>query len=535
MFLEIMDKYFTWIITGLLILFHLVFYTFPFFKSIKKNDFSNTEAISAASNFGVLGTFIGITYGLWFFDSNNLNVSVPTLLEGMKTAFVTSVIGMIWALFLRKCLRTGIDKYNEENSEVGKDYSQLIADNNVTQQKILESLNLLINTIGGDGDSTLVSQIKNLRTENRDELRALKSEFIAEFKKFAETMAENNSKAFIEALKETIQDFNTKIQDQFGENFKQLNIAVGKLLEWQENYKITLESICGQYKEIGQNLDLSKIAMEAMAEHSNHIEKTANSLSDIIVTAEKYEEELKETLNNLVQISNQAKEAVPNIEGLFDSAIDKSNKLTLDYIANITKGQNEGVQSMIAANDTLNNIIADSVDKALAKNNEIMDKYVDVQNDIIRVCQQSLETVDNKLKDELNKMDTITRDLVHNLEVKAKDIDNNNAKAIEAIKAATENLENSSLEVTKRVGDIIVKITNDSNESLKKQQENMIKNLSDTSNALIKGFATELAKISQKFAQDYGPITNRLRTIMEMAGRQNNNGIVGVHTYNSKK
>jgi len=41
-------------------------------------------------------------------------------------------------------------------------------------------------------------------------------------------MAENNSKALIEALQEVIRDFNAKINEQFGENFKQLNEAVGK-------------------------------------------------------------------------------------------------------------------------------------------------------------------------------------------------------------------------------------------------------------------------------------------------------------------
>ena len=56
-------------------------------------------------------------------------------------------------------------------------------------------------------------------------------------------MVENNQKAIIEALREVIKDFNTKITEQFGDNFKELNSAVSKLLSWQIQYKDELEII----------------------------------------------------------------------------------------------------------------------------------------------------------------------------------------------------------------------------------------------------------------------------------------------------
>ena len=63
-----------------------------------------------------------------------------------------------------------------------------------------------------------------------DGLRRSQAEFMAK-------MAENNSKALIQALQEVIRDFNTKISEQFGDNFNQLNSAVGQLLVWQERYR----------------------------------------------------------------------------------------------------------------------------------------------------------------------------------------------------------------------------------------------------------------------------------------------------------
>lgn len=45
------------------------------------------------STLGVLGTFWGITKGLLAFDTTDLDKSIPGLLDGLKTAFFTSLAG----------------------------------------------------------------------------------------------------------------------------------------------------------------------------------------------------------------------------------------------------------------------------------------------------------------------------------------------------------------------------------------------------------------------------------------------------------
>ncbi len=49
---------------------------------------------------GVLGTFFGIVLGLWSFDTNDIEASVPQLLDGLKFAFITSIIAMAVSIFL---------------------------------------------------------------------------------------------------------------------------------------------------------------------------------------------------------------------------------------------------------------------------------------------------------------------------------------------------------------------------------------------------------------------------------------------------
>lgn len=54
------------------------------------------------STTGVIGTFLGITLGLIVFKTDALDSSIPLLLSGLKTAFFTSLAGMIGSLILSR-------------------------------------------------------------------------------------------------------------------------------------------------------------------------------------------------------------------------------------------------------------------------------------------------------------------------------------------------------------------------------------------------------------------------------------------------
>jgi len=62
---------------------------------------------------GLLGTFWGIFIGLAEFDSQQISESIPKLLDGMKTAFHTSLVGMSLSLLMKTIhsvsLRRGFD------------------------------------------------------------------------------------------------------------------------------------------------------------------------------------------------------------------------------------------------------------------------------------------------------------------------------------------------------------------------------------------------------------------------------------------
>lgn len=329
---------------GLCVLLSLIGYFYyhkPFMKKINDDPTQECDEPQAIASLGVLGTFLGISYGLYIFDSADIESSVPLLLNGMRTAFITSVIGMIWSMCLKYRQNKKEKEYYQQKIKVDNDATigQLISylqskdekmaekESSVKQyqENLLTAIQEINRSLVGDGDASVITQIQLIKSKIQDgfESRKLQSKqeheiLIKEFQKFAETMAENNSKAFIEALNSTIRDFNEKIQEQFGENFKQLNIAVGKLLEWQDHYKNTVIEVTENQRTIFKGIEQAKTSLASMADHGNSIKDSAVALGDILVTIDSYQKELEISLKDLASIGDEAKKLVPNIKSLVE-------------------------------------------------------------------------------------------------------------------------------------------------------------------------------------------------------------------------
>lgn len=101
---------------------------------------------SLISTLGVLGTFIGIALGLIHFDSSDLNHSIPDLLDGLRTAFVTSILGMVFSLIFSRIISKYYDDLDEGVSDINmaagqitkavSDMSKAIIDNTNQQAQI---------------------------------------------------------------------------------------------------------------------------------------------------------------------------------------------------------------------------------------------------------------------------------------------------------------------------------------------------------------------------------------------------------------
>ena len=122
--IDIVLQALTWVSVAVIIVAIVV--SFIYIEFLRKNDKLTSQRRTVeylpnlVSTLGVLGTFMGITVGLYFFNPGNLNTSIPKLLEGLKTAFFTSLAGMIGSVLISWYLNKHQDKNDGGVSDINQ-------------------------------------------------------------------------------------------------------------------------------------------------------------------------------------------------------------------------------------------------------------------------------------------------------------------------------------------------------------------------------------------------------------------------------
>jgi DNA anti-recombination protein RmuC len=270
------------------------------FLHIRWNRSAASLGPTLLTTFGIFFCFAGIAWGLLDFNPSDIKGSVPLLLHGIRTSFWASVFGIGWALTIKvRVMVLG----GPLLSAVGRASGATIDD-------LAEQLNRLNRSIAGTEESTLLSQVKLLRTDSNDRLDRLNHSF----DRFAEKMVEANSKALIQALSEVIKDFNEKLNEQFGENFKQLNSAVEKLVVWQVQYKGSLDDLIVQETATRKSMTDASLRYADLVNKSTVFTTTAESLDRLLTATTAQSDRLNSSLRSLAELVTAAAAGLPQIE-----------------------------------------------------------------------------------------------------------------------------------------------------------------------------------------------------------------------------
>ena len=282
---------------------------------------------------GVLGTFLGIAIGLYQFDTQNIEESVPKLLEGLKIAFITSILGIIGSITLKwSTLNNRKSQAASEETYTGAtvdDLAELLQNILTVEQEegkeTRETLRSIERSLTGESDTTMLTQLQKLRTTFSDK----QDDLIRAFNEFAEQIAENNTNALIEALEEVMRDFNAKINEQFGENFKQLNEAVGRINEWQEQYRQQMDELAAEFKvAIVVNTDgkLQKMIDEFSTIVKERIDDSHASMENQREALNEFSSMVRESIDNSYADMIRQREAFQTFTGRIEDIIRRTHQ-----------------------------------------------------------------------------------------------------------------------------------------------------------------------------------------------------------------
>jgi hypothetical protein len=313
------------------------------------------------SSLGILGTFAGIVIGLLAFDPTpeKMNNSITNLLWGLQTAFFTSIIGVFLSITFKAFESFLLNQ--EQASENSDGLAQ--SDNSIEGILTVQNQHLaqIVKSIGDENtDSSLVNILKLHRSDAADqrkqiinalqilndtvnqqnqvhlkihikmkeliqELMQQQSAFAAqlwlEMAKVSEALSKSATEQVITALKQVIVDFNHNLTDQFGENFKQLNAAVGALVQWQENYRHQLEHMIEQYAQGVQAITQTETSVANISHETAQIPVVMEKLKSVLDINQHQIDGLNNHLQVFTDMRDKAVQAVPQIQQRIDETI----------------------------------------------------------------------------------------------------------------------------------------------------------------------------------------------------------------------
>ena len=349
---------------------------------------------------GVLGTFAGIAWGLLNFDTQNIEASVPLLLEGLKFAFLTSILGIVGSICLKlsslnKRKRQAASEETYTGATIDDLANILLLIHKVHQSEgneTRETLRTIEKALTGDGDSTVLTQLQKLRTTFSDK----QDDLLHAFREFATQMADNNTKALIEALEAVMRDFNAKINEQFGDNFKQLNEAVGRINDWQEQYRQQMDELAVEFRIAAESIEKSRQSLESIAERSDVIVSSAEKLDPTLQAIQQQIQLMNDRLEAFSALADNASNAFPIIENRLNQLTDNFTQVVAENIDNSQVSMERQREALTNQAQQLETMVTDT-------NRQIRTETERIFRDSTNHIARQIQSLDEALQDELTK------------------------------------------------------------------------------------------------------------------------------------
>lgn len=302
------------------------------------------------STLGVLGTFWGITKGLMAFDTSDLDQSIPGLLDGLKTAFFTSLAGMIGSMFLSAFISK---KQDERDGGISD-----------------------INQAAGE----ITKSVKAMSDANTETMRSIQQQL---------TEQEADCKAFYRTVGEVM----SKISD----TQKSITSAIDSLVVLQRSQENSLADI--KEATTQQSVAINSVAKysQEVSEYTHHLGEILDVISGMSGTEDEINEKvgkLKEIIHGeVIEIEDNMAKTNKLLESKFDEFTELLKKSNTEALVEVMKKVTEEFQKQM--NSLINKLIQENFDQ-LNKSVEKLNQWQQENKEMIAsLTHQYREMSDN--------------------------------------------------------------------------------------------------------------------------------------------
>lgn len=477
------------IIFGILVAYILYFF-------LKEKQYSKESVLgNIASTIGVLGTFVGISIGLWKFNPNDITSSVPLLLSGMKIAFATSIIGMAASIFMKYIALKNEDEENID--DIMELFNTMIAESRNVNNTLIENQKQTENVLNKVSE-IWASHQENLTVELKSEILNLN----------------NNT---ISKQEELIGEFK-----KLGECFTLLNSGVNNLLTWQENYKETIENTTKELETVIQTIHNADESIESISKNSSLIKENNENLSEVLKEINKTQNVIIDSNKSIIEISNTAKESIPQINEHFTN-IDNRTKESTAYLQTLISENLNNIKSYL---EKITEDVLSKTTQSIYENNRQF-KYEISEH--ISQCKMLIYSLKDLIPDInehlLSTQKRFNKTLIHFNEEVQNSLKENTYeinKQVQLLKENTANINNTLDDTislsTKRLENITVATSNQIKTMAEEMEKLCVRKIEKLDNTLIEEFtdalsclAGQLVTISEGFSEDYYRLLEELK------------------------
>jgi len=514
------------------------------------------------TSLGILGTFVGIVVGLSGFDPNDIDHSIPVLLEGLKTAFITSLAGMGSSILFKVFSTTQFASVKKSATKSDKDIGSALLEA-IEKQNL--GLDRLYKAIVGEEESSLAGQIKLLRSDNNDHAKSTQNALLLnneqlmsinetikvqreaflsfeenlwkQMESFGEMLSKSATEQVINALKDVISDFNNNLTEQFGDNFKALDASVQRLVEWQENYRNQLAEMKEQYQQGVTAIKTSEDALVHISEESQKIPVVMNQLSDVVQVNQHQIQELDRHLNAFAEVRDKAVDAVPVIGKRIDEMAQEVSNSTQTLVEGLKASGDQMMNSItVSAQDfekntqTLSASLVNMADHLVGQSEKIGVQLGDMSTELNNNVRNMAETLVGSYK-ELNEEASVMaksaqqagQQLQQEMLGVQKKVAESAVQMLQHMESTLDSVMQAQIQETHRalegVSAAIKTAVERTGDSVNSQMSVIDKAMQQEIERVMNEMGQALARISNQFTQDYAKLVEAMDKVIRQGGQ----------------